>query len=373
MNRERDDRLAHARLPEVGRRLNRGITGLGERVAARINQPSSAHERQSGAADAVTLHRLAHDVVDRRVGDRARRRLPRQGQHVVALAEDDCEARRPAGAARLHGQRPVPLRHELVEDLLVPRTRQLVAREPVAGQIVAEDRGVVVVGRDRDLNGARPGRHDGVEAGLILGRRVTKPLHRPADPLRVVDPDAGVAQVRRVAVDRNARRHPTVRAGLRDPVVDRGRVALGPAHEPVSRQRYRPRPLFERSSEDRIVRGPGRRQEHRLEAGGHCVVERGLVTGEVDAVHRGPVGTGALDPDGRVALVAARAVDAQARHPVPLREEIVEVGLVIGARAVVVRDEVHSRDTLRSGRSILQGREGWRCGGRRGKVAVTGQ
>ena len=119
----------------------------------------------------------------------------------------------------------------------------------------------------------------------------------------------------------------------------------GPRTSPKRVSGTGPGTLLERPREDRIVRRPGRREQHRLEPGGDRVVERGLIAGRVDAVHRRPVGARALHPYRRIALVAPRPVDAQARHPPTLRVQIIEVRLMIGARAVVVGHEIHANST----------------------------
>ena len=118
----------------------------------------------AGAADAVAFHRLPHHIVDRSVGHGPGRRAPGQRLRLVALREDGGEARLRADPAGLNRHRPVTLGHGLVKDLLVAGARQLVTREPVAEQVVAEDRRVVVVGRDRDLNGR-------ARAGTIASKR----------------------------------------------------------------------------------------------------------------------------------------------------------------------------------------------------------
>src|SRR5206468_10075614 len=63
MHREGDNHLATARLTEVRRRLYGGVAGFGERIAASIDQSAIAHQRERRAADAMTLHRVAHRSV----------------------------------------------------------------------------------------------------------------------------------------------------------------------------------------------------------------------------------------------------------------------------------------------------------------------
>ena len=62
---ERNHELAHARLAEECRWLYRRVAGLGERVPACVNESTLPYECERGAADAVTAHRLPHDLVDR--------------------------------------------------------------------------------------------------------------------------------------------------------------------------------------------------------------------------------------------------------------------------------------------------------------------
>ena len=58
-------------------------------------------------------------------------------------------------------------------------------------------------------------------------------------------------------------------------------------------------------------------------------------------MHGRPVGPGSAHPNGGVALVVPGTVDAHADHPVALREELIEMRLMVCARPVVVGNEIH--------------------------------
>jgi hypothetical protein len=66
------------------------------------------------------------------------------------------------------------------------------------------------------------------------------------------------------------------------------------------------------------------------------VLKNKLMTVAIDAVHRDPGRAAALYPNRRVARVAGVAVHAERDHPVSLRDQIVEIRLMLGAGDAVV-------------------------------------
>src|ERR1700752_4523061 len=78
MNRERDDCLANACLPEDSGGLHCGIPRFRECVTTSVNQTSRANERQAGAADPMPLHRGPHYIVDSGNARWSSGRAPRQ-------------------------------------------------------------------------------------------------------------------------------------------------------------------------------------------------------------------------------------------------------------------------------------------------------
>ena len=335
---ERDDELAHARLAEERRRLHRRIARLGERVPARVHEPSALDERESGAADAVAAHRLPHRVVDGGDGDGPRRCEPGRPHPVGARGEERGESCASARSTGLHDDRHQTLRDQGVELALVARAGHVVPRDPARRRIVAEDRGVAAVRGDADVSRPAACRRKCVEARLMARGGVRESLHRPADQVGIVHPDPRIARVGAAAVDGKAHRVPPVLAGLVDAEVDGVWIGDRAPAEAEAREGDCPGGLDEGPGEDGVVRGARGREQLRDVSGGDIRIERGLVAGGVEPVNRRPARAGRVDPDRRVALVTARAVDAEADHPPALRIEVVELRLVIGARPIVIRD-----------------------------------
>ena len=181
------------------------------------------------------------------------------------------------------------------------------------------------------------------------------PLHKT----RVGVPNRGIAAVGGSAVDRARAQDQLLIMRGRIQILKGSRLRRETGRHAVPRQPGAGDTLFEHRSEQCVRHLTGCRGEHGCEALGAPVVEKGLVTRCIDAMHRDPSRPLALHPDGGIPGIRGIPVYAERDHPVSLRGQMIKVALMLGAGYAMICFEhatsLRARLILRRDRVVSRG------------------